>query len=108
MFLGYFRNEEATRADLRDGWMYTGDAGYFDAKGRLVVIDRLQDIAETAQGVRFSPQYIETKLKFSPYVGEAVILGAGRDYLPAIICVRFSILAHRADKNRLHLPSQPP
>src|SRR3546814_9296648 len=69
MFLGYFRNEEATRADLRDGWMYTGDAGYYDAKGRLVVIDRLKDIAETAQGVRFSPQSIETKLKFSPYVG---------------------------------------
>ncbi|HEY9568976.1 MAG TPA: AMP-binding protein, partial [Thalassobaculum sp.] len=105
MFLGYFRNEEATRADLRDGWMYTGDAGYFDAKGRLVVIDRLKDIAETAQGVRFSPQYIENKLKFSPYVGEAVILGAGRDYLTAIICVRFSIVAKWAEKNRIGFTS---
>lgn len=105
MFLGYFRNEEATRADLRDGWMHTGDAGFFDAKGRLVVIDRLKDIAETAGGVRFSPQYIENKLKFSPYVGEAVILGAGRDYLTAIICIRFSIVAKWAEKNRIGFTS---
>src|SRR3546814_19347826 len=104
MFLGYFRNEEATRADLRDGWMYTGDAGYFDAKGRLVVIDRLKDIAATAPGVRFSPQYHENKLKFSPYVGAAVILGAGRHYLPPLICVRFSIVSHWADKKHIGIP----
>jgi len=105
MFLGYFRNEEATKADLRDGWMHTGDAGYFDAKMRLIVIDRLKDIAETAGGVRFSPQYIENKLKFSPYVGEAVILGSGREYLTAIICVRFSIVAKWAEKNRIGFTS---
>lgn len=105
MFLGYFRNEEATKADLRDGWMHTGDAGFFDAKGRLVVIDRLKDIAETAAGVRFSPQYIENKLKFSPYVGEAVILGADRDFLTAIICVRFSIVSKWAEKNRIGFTS---
>ena len=105
MFLGYFRNEEATAADLRDGWMHTGDAGFFDAKGRLVVIDRLKDIAETASGVRFSPQYIENKLKFSPYVGEAVILGSGHEFLTAIICVRFSIVAKWAEKNRIGFTS---
>jgi len=105
MFTGYFRNPEATAADLRDGWMHTGDAGYFDAKGRLVVIDRLKDIAETAGGVRFSPQYIENKLKFSPYVGEAVILGSGHEYLTAIICVRFSIVAKWAEKSRIGFTS---
>lgn len=105
MFLGYFNNEEATRADLRDGWMHTGDAGFFDAKGRLVVIDRLKDIAETASGVKFSPQYIENKLKFSPYVGEAVILGSGHAFLTAIICVRFSIVAKWAEKNRIGFTS---
>lgn len=105
MFLGYFKNEEATKADLRDGWMHTGDAGFFDSKGRLVVIDRLKDIAETSTGVRFSPQYIENKLKFSPYVGEAVILGSGREFLTAIICVRFSIMSKWAEKNRIGFTS---
>jgi long-chain acyl-CoA synthetase len=101
MFLGYYRNPEATAAELRDGWMHTGDAGYLDGKGELVVIDRIKDLAETAGGDRFSPQYIENKLKFSPYVAEAVILGAGRDYLAAMICIRFSIVAKWAEKNRI-------
>jgi len=105
MFIGYFRNEEATKADLRDGWMHTGDAGFFDAKGRLVVIDRLKDLAQTATGVHFSPQYIENKLKFSPYVGEAVVLGSGHEFLTAIICVRFSIVSKWAEKQRIGFTS---
>lgn len=102
MMLGYFKNEEATRADIRGGWMHTGDAGYFDKKGHLVVIDRIKDIATTAKGDRFSPQYIENKLKFSPYVAEAVILGDRRDYLAAIVCIRFSTVSKWAEKSRLN------
>lgn len=101
MFTGYYRNEASTNADLRDGWMYTGDAGYFDKKGHLVIIDRIKDIATTAHGDRFSPQYIENKLKFSPYIAEAVILGDKRPYLSAIICVRFPIVSKWAEKNRI-------
>ena len=101
MFAGYYRNEAATTADLREGWMHTGDAGYFDKKGHLVIIDRVKDIATTARGDRFSPQYLENKLKFSPYVAEAVILGDKRDYLAAIICIRFSIVSKWAEKNRI-------
>jgi long-chain acyl-CoA synthetase len=101
MFSGYFKNEEATQADLRDGWMHTGDAGYFDPKGHLVVIDRIKDIATTARGDRFSPQFIENKLKFSPYVAEAVILGDQRDYLAAIICIRYPIVSKWAERNRI-------
>ena len=101
MFLGYYKNPQATEGDLRDGWMHTGDAGYIDKRGHLVVIDRIKDLAETRQGDRFSPQYIENKLKFSPYVAEAVILGAGRDYLAAMICIRFSIVSKWAEKNRI-------
>ena len=82
MFLGYYKNEEASTADMKDGWMQSGDAGYFNAKGQLVVIDRIKDLAETSHGERFSPQYIENKLKFSPYIAEAVVLGAGRDASP--------------------------
>jgi long-chain acyl-CoA synthetase len=101
MFLGYYKNEEASEADLRDGWMHSGDAGYFNADSQLVVIDRIKDLAETARGERFSPQFIENKLKFSPYIAEAVVLGAGRAALAAMICIRFSIISKWAEKNRL-------
>jgi long-chain acyl-CoA synthetase len=101
MFAGYFKNEEATREAVVDGWMHTGDAGYFDKKGHLVVIDRISDITAMASGDRYSPQYIENKLKFSPYIAESVILGRGRDYLAAIVCIRFSIVSKWAEKRRI-------
>ena len=101
MFSGYYKNEAATSADMRDGWMHSGDAGYFNKAKQLVVIDRIKDLAQTARGERFSPQYIENKLKFSPYVAEAVVLGDGRDYLAAMICIRFSIVSKWAEKNRI-------
>ncbi|EWY37407.1 AMP-dependent synthetase [Skermanella stibiiresistens SB22] len=101
MFVGYFGGEAAGSADLTDGWMRTGDAGYFDKRGHLVVIDRIKDIATTSRGDRFSPQYIENKLKFSPYVAEAVILGDQREHLAAMICIRFPIVSKFAEKNRI-------
>jgi long-chain acyl-CoA synthetase len=101
MYLGYYKNPEASAADMEDGWMHSGDAGYFNADKQLVVIDRIKDLAETSRGERFSPQYIENKLKFSPYIAEAVVLGAGRDALAAMICIRYSIIAKWAEKNRL-------
>jgi long-chain acyl-CoA synthetase len=101
MFLGYYKNPEASAADMEDGWMHSGDAGYFNDNRQLVVIDRIKDLAETKRGDRFSPQYIENKLKFSPYVAEAVVLGAGRDALAAMICIRYSIISKWAEKNRI-------
>jgi long-chain acyl-CoA synthetase len=101
MFLGYYKSPEASAADMRDGWMQSGDAGYFNANQQLVVIDRIKDLAETARGERFSPQYIENKLKFSPYIAETVVLGAGRDALAAMICIRFSIISKWAEKHRI-------
>jgi long-chain acyl-CoA synthetase len=103
MFSGYFGGAE--NPDLRDGWLHTGDAGFIakggTKAGRLVVIDRIKDIAETTGGDRFSPQYIENKLKFSPYVAEAVVLGAGRPHLAAMICIRFPIVSKWAERNRI-------
>ena len=101
MFLGYYKNPEASAADMKDGWMQSGDAGYFNDTKQLVVIDRIKDLAETSRGERFSPQYIENKLKFSPYIAEAVVLGAGRDALAAMICIRYSIISKWAEKNRI-------
>ncbi|MDB5654220.1 MAG: long-chain-fatty-acid--CoA ligase [Tardiphaga sp.] len=101
MFLGYYKAPEASAADLRDGWMHSGDAGYFNDAKQLVVIDRIKDLAQTARGERFSPQYIENKLKFSPFIAETVVLGDQRDVLAAMICIRFSIISKWAEKNRL-------
>jgi len=102
MFLGYYKNEDATKEDVRDGWMYTGDAGYFKKENdHLVVIDRIKDIATTSGGARFSPMFIENKLKFSPFVAESVILGHERPYLSAIICIRFGILSKWAEQRRI-------
>lgn len=103
MMAGYFRNDEETAKSFdSEGWFLTGDAGYFDGKGRLVVIDRVKDLATTSTGVRFSPQYIENKLKFSSFVAEAVILGAGRPELTAMICIRYSIVSKWAEKRRIN------
>ncbi|MFC7737418.1 AMP-binding protein [Roseomonas sp. GCM10028921] len=99
MFHGYHGVEGVP--DLRDGWMHTGDAGYFDKSGHLVVIDRVKDIATTSRGDRFSPQFIENKLKFSPYVAEAVVLGNARPHLAALICIRFPIVSKWAERNRI-------
>jgi len=99
MFLGYYKNQQATDDSLEDGWMHTGDAGYFKKENNhLVVIDRISDLAVTANGDKFSPQFIENKLKFSPFIAEAVVQGDGRSYLSAIICIRFEIVAKWAEQ----------
>lgn len=99
MFSGYLGIEDVP--DMRDGWLHTGDAGYFNAQGQLVVIDRIKDIATTSGGDRFSPQFIENKLKFSPFVAEAVILGDQRPHLAAMICIRFPIVSKWAERSRI-------
>ena len=105
MFSGYYNNEKAYKDTIKKGWMYTGDAGFFDEKGRLNVLDRVNDIAVKSDGVKFSPQNIENKLKFSPYVGEAVVIGSEKPYLTAIICIRFSIVSKLAEKLQLPFTS---
>jgi len=115
MFCGYYRSPETSQADmLPGGWLKTGDAGYIKpANGHLVVIDRIKDLATTETGVRFSPQFIENKLKFSPFIAEAVILGDAKPYLSALICIRFSILSKWAESkgisftNYTNLSAQP-
>ena len=72
---------------LRDGWLHTGDAGYLEPDGHLVVLGRLSDVVHTASGERYIPNYIENRLKFSPYVKDAAVLGRGRDTLSAIVCI---------------------
>ena len=102
MMSGYYRSEEATKETFDEaGFFQTGDAGYFDDKNHLVVIDRIGDLAETSKGVRFSPQFIENKIKFSTFIAEAVILGNDKPYLTAIICIRYPILSKWAEQRRI-------
>ena len=113
MFTGYLNNQSAYDEDVQDGWMHTGDAGYFKDSGHLVVIDRLKDMSETSHGDRYSPQFIENKLKFSPFIAEAVVVGKDRPWLSAIICIRYAIVAKWAEQkgiaftNYTNLSAQP-
>ncbi|WP_407525915.1 long-chain fatty acid--CoA ligase [Vibrio parahaemolyticus] len=113
MFTGYLNNQAAYDEDVQDGWMHTGDAGYFKDSGHLVVIDRLKDMSETSHGDRYSPQFIENKLKFSPFIAEAVVVGKSRPWLSAIICIRYAIVAKWAEQkgiaftNYTNLSAQP-
>ena len=100
VFLGYYKNEEATRATLTDGWLHSGDAGYLE-DGQLVVIDRLKDVLRLADGTQFSPQFIENRLKFSPYIKEAVVLGQDKPYLTALICIDQGIVGKWAEKQKI-------
>jgi long-chain acyl-CoA synthetase len=84
-FQGYYRNPEATEAAFANGWLRTGDAGYIDSDGHLIIIGRKQDIMRTGDGEAFSPDFIETRLKFSPYIKEAVIFGEGESYITCMI-----------------------
>ena len=83
--VGYFKRDEQTEELLEGGWLHSGDAGYLDEHGHLVVIDRLADVMHNSTGEMFSPMFLENKLKFSPYIKEAVIFGDKREFVTALI-----------------------
>jgi long-chain acyl-CoA synthetase len=101
VFLGYHKNAEATAAALDGGWLHTGDAGLLDEQGHLVMIDRLKDVLKLADGSRFSPALIENKLKFSPHVREAVVVGEERPYVVALLQIDIGNVGSWAEANRL-------
>ena len=82
---GYFDLPEKSEELLEGGWLHSGDAGYIDERGHLVVIDRISDVMHNKNNEMFSPMFLENKLKFSPYIKEAVIYGDKRDYVSALI-----------------------
>jgi long-chain acyl-CoA synthetase len=84
-FSGYYNDYQATQNAYIDGWLKTGDAGYIDNDGHLLIIGRKEDIIRNKSGEAFSPDFIETRLKFSPYIKEAVIFGEGRPFITAMI-----------------------
>jgi long-chain acyl-CoA synthetase len=101
VFLGYYKNPEETEKTLSDGWLHSGDAGYFTEDGHLVVIDRVKDVMHLNDATRFSPQFIENKLKFSPYIKECVCLGNERDFIASMICIDYPNVGKWAESRRL-------
>jgi long-chain acyl-CoA synthetase len=98
----YYKNPQAT-AEVKDaqGWYHTGDAGYLDADGHLKIIDRASDVGRLADGTLFAPKYIENKLKFFPYIKEAVAFGHGRDQVCVFINIDFEAVGNWAEKRGL-------
>jgi long-chain acyl-CoA synthetase len=99
VFEGYFNKPEATAEALEGGWLHTGDAGYLEDDGHLVVLGRVSEVMHTADGERYVPNYIENRLKFSPYIKDAAVIGAGLKELTAMVCVDFEAVGHWAEVN---------
>jgi long-chain acyl-CoA synthetase len=106
VFKGYYKMEDKTREAVdEEGWLHTGDMGYIDEDGHLIVIDRLKDVLTLSDGTKFSPQFIENKLKFSPYIKEAVVIGHNRPYLTAILNIDMENVGKWAEKNMISYTS---
>jgi long-chain acyl-CoA synthetase len=95
----YYKNPQATAEVLdADGWYHTGDAGWLDNDGHLKIIDRASDVGQLADGTLFAPKYIENKLKFFPFIKEAVVFGNQRDQATAFINIDFEAVGNWAEK----------
>ena len=98
MFSGYHKDPAKTAAVLAAGWYHTGDAVNIDEDGHLVYLDRLEHVGELSSGVKYAPQYIESQLRFSPYIKNAIVIGGrDREFVSAIINVDFAVLTKWAE-----------
>jgi long-chain acyl-CoA synthetase len=100
-FKGYFKNDEATRETIVDGWVKTGDAGFLDHEGHLRIIDRAKDVSKLQDGTMFAPKYIENKLKFSPYVKEAVAFGQDHPFVTCMVNIDPESVGNWAERRNL-------
>jgi long-chain acyl-CoA synthetase len=98
VFQGYYKNAEATRETVEDGWLHSGDAGFLDRGGHLKIIDRAKDVTRLADGTIFPPKYLENKLKFSPYVKEAVCIGQDRPFVGALVNIDLDAVGNWAER----------
>ena len=103
MFTGYHKNKEKTAVTLIDGWCYTGDAVNLNEQGHLIFMDRLEHMGILKSGAKYAPQYIEGRLRFSPYIKDAMVIGGrDKDYVSAIINIDFTMVGKWAE--RRHIP----
>lgn len=105
LMAGYYKNEEATRKTIVDGWLHTGDVGEITDDGHLKIRDRAKEIITLSDGTLVAPQIVQNKLKFSPYIGEAAIIGSGRPYLIALLNIDFEIVSRWAERRKISFTS---
>ena len=106
VFVGYYKNDEATASTKTgDGWVHTGDAGFFDGNGHLKIIDRAKDVGKLNDGSLFAPKYIENKLKFFPNIKEAVAFGDGRDFCAVFLNIDLTSVGSWAERNNVSYAS---
>lgn len=101
LFSGYYKNPEGTAEIIRDGWFHTGDSGYIDDEGYLFFIDRISELSVLSNGPKFSPTYIEAKLRFSRYIKDVMVVGTGREYVVALIDIDLGNCGRWAEKRRI-------
>lgn len=102
MFAGYYRQEDKTAEVMtEDGYVKTGDAGFFEADGQLRIIDRAKDVGKLRSGALFAPKYIENALKFFPNIKEAVAFGDGREFAAAFINIDMQAVGNWAERNNI-------
>jgi long-chain acyl-CoA synthetase len=101
-FRGYYRNSEATAETKRpDGWVHTGDSGFFDGNGHLKIIDRANDVGRLEDGSLFAPKYLENKLKYFSWIKEAVVFGDGRPFVTAFLNLDLEAVGDWAERRNL-------
>ncbi len=101
VFRGYYKNPDATRETLENGWMHSGDAGFIDRDGHLKIIDRAKDVGRLEDGTLFAPKYLENKLKFSPHVKEAVCIGHERPFVTALLNIDLGSVGAWAERRNI-------
>jgi long-chain acyl-CoA synthetase len=102
MFKGYHKDNEKTEATLYGGWCHTGDAVNIDEEGHIIFLDRLEHMTELSSGMKYAPQYIEGRLRFSPYIKDAMVVGGkDKDFVSAIVNIDFTMVGKWAERNRL-------
>jgi len=103
MFTGYHKDPDKTAVTLIDGWCHTGDAVNINEQGHVIFMDRLEHMGELRTGARYAPQYVEGRLRFSPYIKDAMVIGGrDKDYVSAILNIDFSMVGKWAERN--HIP----
>jgi long-chain acyl-CoA synthetase len=107
VFQGYYKMSEETAKTLRDGWLHSGDTGFIDGDGHLVVFDRTKDIMILSDGSKSSPQFLEARLKFSPYLKDAWIIGDHKAYVTAVICIDYNTVGKWAEDRGIAYTSYP-
>ncbi len=102
VFKGYYKQPDATRETMTDdGWLRSGDSGFVDRRGHLVIVDRAKDVGKLADGTPFAPQFVENKLKFSPFIAEAVAFGDRRPFVAAIVAIDLTTVGNWAERRNL-------